>query len=114
MVADGETTALARKLLEETFEKQNSTPGQPAIHSDRGRMMRSKRVTQLYADRGATESFSRPYVSGDHAFSESQFRTLKYRPDCPRSLGCQIVARAHCQSISLGKTRSTAIPVSRC
>jgi putative transposase len=97
MVADSETTALAQKLLAETFEKHNITPGQLTIHSDRGRVMRSKPLAQLYADLGVTKSFSRPYVSDDNAFSESQFRTFKYRPDFPKSFGCQIAARAHCQ-----------------
>jgi transposase InsO family protein len=32
---------------------------------------------------GVLASFSRPSVSNDNPFSESLFRTLKYRPECP-------------------------------
>jgi putative transposase len=45
--------------------------------------MKSKLVAQLLADIGVTKSHSRPYVSDDNPFSESQFKTLKYRPDFP-------------------------------
>jgi hypothetical protein len=33
---------------------------------------------------GVLRSFSRPRVSNDNPYSESLFRTLKYRPDYPR------------------------------
>lgn len=33
--------------------------------------------------RGIVPSFSRPSVSDDNAYSESLFRTLKYRPEYP-------------------------------
>jgi putative transposase len=97
MVAERETAALAERLLEETFLKHNIAPKQLKIHSDRGRVMRSKPLALLYADLGVTKSFSRPYVSDDNPFSESQFRTLKYRPDFPDRFGCLLDARAHCQ-----------------
>jgi putative transposase len=35
-------------------------------------------------------------VSNDNPFSESQFRTLKYRPDFPDRFGCFEDAHAHC------------------
>jgi putative transposase len=97
MVAERETAALAERLLEETFQKHTIAPDQLKIHSDRGRVMRSKPLALLYADLGITKSFSRPYVSDDNPFSESQFRTLKYRPDFPDRFGCLLDARAHCQ-----------------
>jgi len=34
---------------------------------------------------GVLPSYSRPRVSNDNAFSESLFRTLKYRPEWPSS-----------------------------
>ncbi len=37
----------------------------------------------LLGDLGVTKSFRRPHVSDDNPFSESQFKTLKYRPDFP-------------------------------
>jgi putative transposase len=39
----------------------------------------------------------RPHVSDDNPYSESQFKTLKYRPDFPARFGCIENARAHCQ-----------------
>lgn len=97
MVAERESAVLAERLLEETFKKHDVAPDQLKIHSDRGRVMRSKPLALLYADLGVTKSFSRPYVSDDNPFSESQFRTLKYRPDFPDRFGCLLDARAHCQ-----------------
>jgi len=41
----------------------------------------------LLADLGVTKSLSRPHVSNDNPFSESQFTTLKYRPDFPERFG---------------------------
>jgi len=40
--------------------------------------MRSKPVALLLADLGVTKSHSRPHVSDDNPYSESQFKTLKY------------------------------------
>jgi putative transposase len=45
--------------------------------------MRSQAVTQLLATLGVTKSHRRPHVSDDTSFSESQFKTLKYRPNSP-------------------------------
>ena len=60
--------------------------------------MTSKPVAFLLADLGITKSHSRPYVSNDNPYSESQFKTLKYRPGFPeRFLGCE-EARRFCQA----------------
>jgi putative transposase len=45
--------------------------------------MRSKTVAQLLIDLGVAKSHSRPYTPTDNPYSESQFKTLKYRPDYP-------------------------------
>jgi putative transposase len=50
--------------------------------------MKSKAVALLLADLGVTKSHSRPYVSNDNPYSESAFKTLKYRPDFPDCFGC--------------------------
>jgi putative transposase len=59
--------------------------------------MTSKPVAFLLADLGVTQSHSRPHVSNDNPYSESQFKTLKYRPDFPRRFASIEAARAHCQ-----------------
>ena len=51
----------------------------------------------LLADLVVTKSHSRPYVSDDNPYSESHFRTLKYRPDFPDRFGCIEDSRAFCQ-----------------
>ena len=45
--------------------------------------MHSKTVALLLADLGVTKTHSRPYVSNDNPYSESQFKTMKYRPGYP-------------------------------
>lgn len=97
MVAERETGELAKQLLEQTIRKYDIPPGQLSIHADRGRPMIAIPVAHLLTDLGGTKSHSRPYVSDDNPFSESQFRTLKYRPDFPDRFGCSQDARAHCQ-----------------
>jgi putative transposase len=52
----------------------------------------------LLVELDITKSHSRPHVSHDHPYSESQFKTMKYRPDFPARFGCLEDARAHCQS----------------
>jgi putative transposase len=97
MVATGESAVLAHKLIAATCAKQHISPGQLAIHADRGSSMTSKPVAFLLADLGVTQSHSRPHVSNDNPYSESQFKTLKYRPDFPARFASIEAARAHCQ-----------------
>lgn len=97
MVAPAESAALAEKLIKETCVKQNIEKGQLTIHADRGSSMKSKPVALLLADLGVTKTHSRPYTSDDNPFSESQFKTLKYRPDFPQRFGCIEDSRAFCQ-----------------
>jgi putative transposase len=94
MVAGQERAALAKKLISQSCEKQAIPPGQLTIHADRGPSMTSKPVAFLLADLGITQTHSRPYLSDDNPFSESQFKTLKYRPDFPERFGSLEDARA--------------------
>jgi putative transposase len=87
LLARRESAALAKRLIEDSCEKQEIEKGQLVIHSDRGPSMKSKYVAQLLADLGVTKSHNRPHVSNDNPFSESQFKTLKYRPDFPKRFG---------------------------
>jgi putative transposase len=94
MVAHRESAELAEKFIQETLGKHDIPPGQLSLHADRGRVMRSKPVAFLLADLGVTKTHSRPYVSDDNPYSESQFRTMKYRPEFPDRFGCLQDARA--------------------
>jgi putative transposase len=97
MVAPAESAALAERLIKETCEKQTIEGGQLTIHADRGSSMKSKQVAFLLADLGVTKTHSRPHTSDDNPYSESQFKTLKYRPDFPERFGCIEDARSFCQ-----------------
>jgi putative transposase len=98
MLAHAENGKLAEALLADTVAKQNIGRGQLTIHADRGSPMVAKPVAFLLADLGVTKSHSRPHTSNDNPFSESQFRTLKYRPDFPDRFGCFADAHAFCTS----------------
>lgn len=83
MIAQQENATLARVLIEEAIAKHAVQPGTLILHSDRGAPMTSKTVAQLLADLEVTRSLSRPRVSNDNPFSESQFKTAKYHPSYP-------------------------------
>ncbi len=97
MVADGESAELAKRLIADSCAKQGIEPGQLTIHADRGSSMTSKPVAFLMADLGVTKTHSRPHVSDDNPYSESHFRTLKYRPGFPDRFGSLPDARAFSQ-----------------
>jgi putative transposase len=96
MVARRESAALAKRLIAATIAKEGIVPGQLTIHADRGSSMTSKDVALLMADLGVTKTHSRPHVSNDNPFSESHFKTVKYRPDFPERFGSLEDARAFC------------------
>ena len=96
MVASRESKILAERLFAETIRKQAVPAGQRTVHADRGSSMTSKPVAFLLADLGVTKSHSRPHTSNDNPYSESQFRTLKYRPDFPSTFGSIEDARVFC------------------
>jgi putative transposase len=98
MVAHREQISLAKRLIEETYIKQNIGPDQLTIHADRGSSMKSKVIAQLMADLGITKTHSRPHVSNDNPYSESQFKTLKYCPAFPDRFGCIQDSRSFCRN----------------
>ena len=55
-------------------------------------------VAQLLADLAVTKTHSRPHVSNDNPFSESQFKTMKYRPEFPDRFGSQEHGLSFCRS----------------
>ena len=97
MVAHREQDALAKRLIEETCQKQHIHEGQLIIHADRGSSMKSKAVAHMLSDLGVTKTHSRPHVSNDNPYSESQFKTLKYCPAFPDRFGSIQDSRSFCQ-----------------
>ena len=83
--------------MAETLAKQDIPAGQLTLHADRGSSMTSKPVAFLLADLGVTKTHSRPHVSNDNPYSESQFKTLKYRPGFPQRFDSIEHARAFCR-----------------
>ena len=97
LVAERERSDIARDLIEECCIRQGIQMDQLTLHADRGSSMQSKPVAHLLADLGVTKSHSRPYVSDDNPFSESNFKTLKYRPDFPDRFGSIEHSRNFCR-----------------
>ena len=97
MVAYRESAQLAQRLIEQTLERQGIEPGELTLHADRGSSMTSKPVAFLLAELGVTKTHSRPHVSNDNPYSESQFKTLKYRPEFPERFGSYQDARGFCE-----------------
>jgi putative transposase len=99
LLADSEQAGLAKRLIAESYRKQGLSPGQVSLHADRGTAMTAKATSQLLADLGIAESHSRPRVSNDNPFSESQFKTIKYRPGFPDRFGGPQHAHAVCRDL---------------
>jgi putative transposase len=93
-VAAREDAEIAKTLLEQAMAV-HGTPG--SVHADRGTSMTSKPVAQLLVDLGVARSHSRPHVSNDNPYSETQFKTLKYAPVFPDRFGSLADARTFCE-----------------
>ena len=96
-LAQRESGQLAQRLIRETCAKEDIEEGRLTIHADRGTSMTSQTVAQLLAALGVVKSHSRPQVSNDNPFSESQFKTLKYRPEFPRRFASYDHALTFCR-----------------
>jgi len=98
LIAPRECSELAQQLIADTVARHDVEPGMLTLHADRGAAMRSKPVASLLVDLDVAKSHSRPHVSDDNPYSESQFKTMKYRPEFPARFGCIEDARSHCQA----------------
>lgn len=82
-VYDTESAALAAELLRDICQRQGIPEGQLTVHSDNGSPMKGETMLATMQRLGVAPSRSRPSVSNDNPYSESLFRTLKYRPQLP-------------------------------
>jgi putative transposase len=98
LIAEGESAELAEQLIGESCRKQQIERGELTLHADRGPAMIAKRVAQLLIDLDVAKSHSRPYTPDDNPFSESQFKTMKYRPDYPDRFESLAAAQAWAQT----------------
>jgi putative transposase len=94
LLANRESDVLAKQLVHETCIKQEILPNQLTLHADRGSSMKSKLLAMLLDDLGVIKTHSRPRVSNDNPYSESQFKTMKYHPDYPDFFGSLEDARS--------------------
>ena len=78
LIAEREEAELAEFLIAESCAREGIAPQQLTLHADRGAPMTSKTVAELLIDLGVARSHSRPSVSNDNPYSESQFKTMKY------------------------------------
>ena len=114
LAAGRESATLAQRLIAETCARQGISQDQLTIHADRGPAMLAKSVALLLADLGIDQSHSRPHVSNDNPFSESQFKTLKYRPEFPDRFGSLPDTRSFLGDFFLWYNRGPYYPTSLC
>lgn len=82
-IHDRECPALAGDLIREGCRLEDISRDQLILHSDNGSPMKGATMLVTLQALGVIPSFSRPKVSNDNAYSESLFKTLKYRPWYP-------------------------------
>ena len=85
-VAEREDPAIAADLVNRACLRERISKGrrQPLIlHTEKVNAMRAAPLESRLEELGVLRSFSRPRVSNDNPYSESLFRTAKYRPDYP-------------------------------
>jgi len=98
LIADRECQYLAKSLIEGTTKNHGILANQLTIHSDNGPSMTSQTVSQLLEKIGVLKTHNRPYTSNDNPFSESHFKTLKYRPEFPDRFSSIHEAEIFCQN----------------
>jgi len=76
----GQNSAL---MMVEAYHRHGVNPEMLTLHSDNGGPMKGSTMLATLQRLKVVPSFSRPRVSDDNPFSESLFRTLKYRPEYP-------------------------------
>ena len=82
-VYEEESSALAADLMTDICQREDIKQNQITLHSDNGSPMKGATMLATLQALGIMHSFSRPSVSNDNPYSESLFRTLKYRPEYP-------------------------------
>ena len=82
-VYEEENSTLAGELLRDLCQREGIQAEQLILHSDNGSPMKGSTMLATLQQLGVMPSFSRPSVSNDNPYSESLFKTLKYRPTYP-------------------------------
>ena len=82
-VYESESSELASEVMRDICVRENIAPNQVILHSDNGSPMKGGTMLATLQVLGVMPTFSRPSVSNDNPYSESLFKTLKYRPEYP-------------------------------
>jgi len=83
VVEEVESAEHAARLITRACLEQNVLEGSLTLHADNGGPMKGATMLATLQKLQVASSFSRPSVSDDNPFSESLFKTLKYRPSYP-------------------------------
>lgn len=78
-----ESSDFAATLLQKAVLSENCLLNPPVLHADNGGPQKGFTMRAKLEALGVTPSYSRPRVSNDNPYSESLFRTFKYRPEYP-------------------------------
>jgi transposase InsO family protein len=82
-VWETEKAEYAEELIKKALLTQEIQGRPLVLHSDNGSPMKAATFLATLEKLGVQSSFSRPRVSNDNPYSESLFKTMKYRPKYP-------------------------------
>ena len=82
-VHEEEDGLLAAQLVERAALVERVVRDELTLHADNGGPMKASTLVAKLDALGIAASYSRPRTSDDNPYSESLFRTLKYRPEYP-------------------------------
>ena len=88
-----QTSEISSKMMKRICKKHGIKKGELILHSDNGGPMKGATMLSTLQWLGVMPSFNRPSVSSDNPYSESLFKTLKYRPGYP-SNGFESIEKA--------------------
>ena len=83
-VYEAESSERASEVMRDICARENIPSNQVVLHSDNGSPMKGATMLATLQALAVMPSFSRPAVSNDNPYSESLFKTLKYRPTYPQ------------------------------
>jgi transposase InsO family protein len=90
-VADREDSQIAADLVGRSCLRERISRSRRQLlilHAHNGNALRAATLDARLEELGVIMSFSRPRVTNDNPYSESLFRTVKYRPDYTRLRFC--------------------------
>jgi len=84
-IEEVESAEHGARLIDRICQEQGISKGKLTLHADNGAPVKGAILLATLERLGVASSFSRPGVSDDNPYSESLFKTLKYRPSYPET-----------------------------